>query len=490
MTDTVLIIGSGPVGLTLALELARYGVAVRIIDRMTARSDTSRAIGIWPRTLELLDRQGVSRDLVARGNRVTAANIHSGSRPIARLDLGELASPYPFLLMLPQSDTEAILERHLDAAGIRTETDVSLASFVQDATGVSATLRRNDGSEDVAHFAWMVGCDGAHSTVRHALGLSFDGDTMEGVSLLADCRLTGVPFPPNEMVTYWHGEGPLLLLPLAADRYRVIAGQRPGREALSEAPDAAAVQAILDRRGPGGMTVTELIWSNVFRINERQVPRYRDGRVFLAGDAAHIHSPAGAQGMNTGMQDAVNLAWKLALVCRGMAGAALLDSYDAERRPVGAAVIAASGRLTRAAEIVNPIGRMLRDGLAHLLLGLGPVHRALEASMAEIATGYPDSPINGPARHAPREAGSRMAPLDGEPPYGAGDTPRFVLRTDAAPPSDLIDYFDPLIDPAIRSAEGSGRIELVRPDGYLALAVRAGEWALVESWLDQLIRAE
>jgi 2-polyprenyl-6-methoxyphenol hydroxylase-like FAD-dependent oxidoreductase len=490
MTDNVLIIGSGPVGLVLALELVRYGVAVRIVEKTGVRSTTSRAIGIWPRTLELLDRQGLSGDLVAQGNRVTAATIMSGSRHIARLDLAAVASPYRFALMLPQSDTEAVLARYLESTGIRSQRGVELMGFKQDEAGVFATLRHPEGREETARFGWLVGCDGAHSTVRDALGLSFDGDTMDTSWVLGDCRLTGMPFPPNELSTYWHAEGPLLLLPLDAGRYRVIASEGRAGDAPHAPPNARALQAIIDRRGPGGLTLTELLWSSTFRINERQVPRYRDGRVFLAGDAAHIHSPAGAQGMNTGIQDAVNLAWKLALVNRGVAGPGLLDSYDAERRPVGAAVIAASRRMTKAALIANPVGRALRDGLAHLMLGLEPVQRAWGDAMAETAIGYPDSPINGPSRHAPRAAGSRMPPLEGEAPYGAGETPRFVLRTDEAPPTDLLDYFDPLIDRVHRSAAGSGFIELVRPDGYLALAVQAGDWAAVEAWLDRLIRAD
>ncbi|BDG70430.1 FAD-dependent oxidoreductase [Roseomonas fluvialis] len=489
MTDTVLIIGSGPVGLTLALELARYGVAVRIVDRIATRSTTSRAVGIWPRTLELLERQGLSDDLVARGNRVTAMNISSARKPIARIDLAAVASRYRFALMLPQSDTEEILERHLDAAGIRTGLGVELTGLDQDDAGVSATLRHADGREETARFAWLVGCDGAHSTIRHALGLSFDGDTMDTSWILADFRLNGAPFPPHEGFTDWHPDGPLLILPLGAGRYRMIASDGPAGSAPRAAPDAAAVQAVLDHRGPGGVALTELIWSSAFRINERQVPRYRDRRVFLAGDAAHIHSPAGAQGMNTGMQDAVNLAWKLTLVSRGLARPALLDSYDAERRPVGAAVIAAAGRMTKATLIDSATGRALRDGLAHLLLGFAPVQHAVVDVAAETSVGYPHSPINGASRHAPRAAGSRVPPVEGEAPYGAGDTPRFVLRADEPPPPGLLERFGALIDPTPRSAAGSGFIEVVRPDGYLVLAAPAGDWTAVAAWFDAFVPA-
>ena len=488
MSDTVLIVGAGPVGLTMALELARYQVQVRLVDKMTERSDTSRAVAIWPRTLELLDRPGVSGELVALGNQVTVANIVAGREPIARIEFDDVETPYPFALMLPQSDTERVLGRRLQRFGARCELGVELVGFTQDADGVTATLRYTDGRVETERFDWLIACDGAHSPIRHHLGLAFDGDTMGDDWILGDFHMTGGPFPLNELATYWHADGPLVFFPMAPGRYRLVASLGASSETAPAPPALERFQALVDRRGPGGIVLTDPVWTSAFRINERQIAHYRVARVFLAGDAAHVHSPAGGQGMNTGMQDAINLAWKLALVCRGMAASSvLLDSYDAERRAVGAEVIAASGRLTNVAVIHGAVKQRIRNMVAHCVLGLAPIQRAIEGSMTEISTGYPASPLNGIADGSSRRPGSRMPPLAGEAPYGAGDSPLFALRahpssTGGSAPALLGELVDPVVRP---NAPGNG-IELVRPDGYLALSAPDGEWALAEAYIERL----
>ncbi|MFO1205953.1 MAG: FAD-dependent monooxygenase [Burkholderiales bacterium] len=489
MTQNALVVGAGPVGLTMALELARYKVPVRLIDRMTERSDTSRAVAIWSRTLELLDRAGISEELIAMGNKVTAARIMAGRSLVAHFDLMEVDTPYPFVLMLPQCDTEAVLERRLQRFGTRAELGVELTSFTQDATGVTATLRRGDGSIATEPFAWLIACDGSHSPIRHSLGLAFDGDTIGFDWALGDFHMAGAPFPLNELATYWHEDGPIVFFPMSAGRYRLIVSLRPSTGTLPVAPTLEGFQALVDQRGPGGITLSDPIWTSAFRINERQVASYRVGRVFLAGDAAHVHSPAGGQGMNTGMQDAFNLAWKLAMVCRGMAAApSLLDSYDAERRPVGAAVIAAAGRLTKLALIRNPVAQHVRDAVAHVLLGLAPVQRALEGSMTETSVGYADSPINGTTQGLGIAAGGRMRPAEGEAPYGAGDAPRFTLRAKVSGTPPLTSVQD-LLDPTVRPNAAGRGIELVRPDGYLAMSAADGDWAQVADYLEQFAGA-
>jgi 2-polyprenyl-6-methoxyphenol hydroxylase-like FAD-dependent oxidoreductase len=486
MTDPILIVGAGPVGLTMALELTRYKVPVRLIDKMAARSGQSRAIAIWPRTLELLERAGVGADLVAHGNKVGAADIMTGRKLIARIDITGVASPYPFGLMIPQCDTEAVLEQHLEHLGSHTELGVEMTAFTQDENGVMATLRLADGRSETQRFSCLIACDGAHSPVRHALGLAFEGDTIGMDWCFGDFLLSGVPSVPDEVVTYWHENGPIIFFPLAPGRYRVIASLGSSGEAVPATPTLEAFQAIVDRRGPGGITLEETKWSSVFRINERQVAQYRVGRVFLAGDAAHIHSPAGGQGMNTGMQDAINLAWKLAMVSRGLASSpVLLDSYDAERRPVGAAVIATTGRLTKLGMLTNPVAQDIRNVLAHVVLGLAPVQHAIAGATTEVSIGYPASPLNGPDGSGVK-AGTRMPPLAGEIPYGSGHEPRFTLRSDAPPDTGLVERFAAILDPAVRPAPDGGGIALVRPDGYLACAAHDGNWEAIEASLSRL----
>ncbi len=482
MTDTVLVVGAGPVGLTMALELARYGVPVRIVDSIMERAPTSRALGIWPRTLELLDRAGRSDDFVDSGLKVAHASISAGDAQLVRMSFGDIASQYRFVLMLPQNETESVLQRRVEALGVRCELGVALKEFAQDESGVTTTLSHADGRAEAARFAWVVGCDGAHSTVRRGLGLSFDGDMIDIDWALGDFHLSGFPLGLDELATYFHRDGPIVYFPLAPGRYRIIASLGPSKGDKPVAPSAAEFQRLVDTRGPAGVKLGEPVWLSAFRINERQVPDYRSGRVFLAGDAAHVHSPAGAQGMNTGMQDAINLAWKLALVARGMASApALLDSYSSERHAVGAEVIAQAGRLTKVAVVASPVLQEIRNRVLSLVMGISPVRDLVTAQMTEISIGYPRSSLNGPDDGARHKPGERMRPVKGEAPYGAGDIPRFAVRAGGPVP-----FAHPLLEPDTRPGEDGATIELVRPDGYLAMSARDGDWQAIKTYLDRL----
>ncbi len=491
MTDSVLIAGAGPVGLTMAMELARYGVPVRIVDKSEAASTTSKAIVVWSRTLELLDRAGCAEAFVAAGHRAFGMNMFAGTKRIGHIDLRGVASPYPFVLMLAQSETERLLEAKLATFGVTVERRTELAGLTASAAGVSATLRRADGGSETVAAGWLVGCDGAHSAVRHALGVGFPGEAMHNDWLLADVHLQGLPVPDTEMAGYLHEDGVLMFFPLAPGRYRLIGDLGPTEGAGPPlTPTLDQVRAIVARRVPAAVTIADAIWLSAFRINERQVEHYRAGRVFLAGDAAHVHSPAGGQGMNTGMQDAINLAWKLALRCRGRAAAdeALLDSYEAERRPVGAQVIAGAGRLTQAATLKNPVAQAVRNFAAHLVLGFAPVQHAMADAVSEISIGYPDSPLTAVPdyRLTAPDPGARVEPREGEPPFGAGNTPRFAILAAPAPGLDaLLARHADLLEPVPRTAPDPQGIWLVRPDGYVATTATHGEWDAIADYLDR-----
>ena len=483
----VLVVGAGPVGLTMAAELARYGVSVRIVEKSPQRTDKSKALVLWSRTLELLDRAGCTEPFIAAGHKVLAANIVTGKKVIGHVSFETVQSPYPYALMLPQSDTERLLEEHLNRQGVEVERRVELVGFTQQADGVSAVLRNADCREETVEAEWLIGCDGAHSTVRHALGLSFLGNTLQSNWILGDIHIKGSPFPETEIVTYWHEEGVLVTFPISPGRFRVIANVELPEGVVPADPTLAEIQAIMDRRGPGGMTAADPIWLAAFRINERKVADYRSGRVFVAGDAAHVHSPAGGQGMNTGMQDAFNLTWKLAMVCRGSGSdGKLLDSYSVERSEIGAQVLAAAGRLTAVAIMKNHAAQTVRNLIGRFMLGLAPVRNALVNSMTEVSIGYGAGPLVGSATRgvggpAP---GERAAPLVGQTPVGSGKQPQFALfATPDAAVERLLKEFPTLLDRQVRPPFQPDGMWLVRPDGYTACAAKSGDDAPIAEYL-------
>jgi 2-polyprenyl-6-methoxyphenol hydroxylase-like FAD-dependent oxidoreductase len=483
----VLIAGAGPVGLTLAIELARYGVSVRIIDKASERTDKSKALVIWSRTLELLERAGCSGALLDAGYKVTSVNISANKKPIAHFTLDGVDTAYPFALLIPQSDTERVLDEFLNTLGVKVERAVELTSFTASSASVVSTLRHADGTEETLETAWLVGCDGAHSLVRHQLGMEFHGETSLIDWMLADIHLEGIPRVP-EISIAWHSDGVLAIFPIAADRYRIIAdvGKNEG-ESHRAAPTLEEVQAVLDQRFPGAPRATNPIWLSAFTINERKVKDYRAGRVFLAGDAAHVHSPAGGQGMNTGMQDACNLAWKLSMVVQGTCNESLLESYSQERSPVAAEVLKITGRATDLATLTGEMAQSIRNHTAALLLGFSAVRKFAANVISEIAIGYSHSPLNGPSGHAAPEPGHRAPIRANEPPVGAGSTPRFVLfgESEGLPP-DLLGRHEKLLDGKLREPYDAGGLWLIRPDGYVALAAKSKDWAAVDTYLRRI----
>ncbi|MDX1945293.1 MAG: FAD-dependent monooxygenase [Pirellulaceae bacterium] len=390
----VLIVGAGPVGLTLAAALSRQGVACRIIDKAPAPSDKSKALVVWSRTLELLDKLGLAETFIAAGMKINGASIYGHGERLAHIHIAGVDSPFGFPLMIPQNETERLLTEHLAVRGILIERQVELVGFREATDAVLATLRRADGREETAAAAWLVGCDGAHSTVRHALEMPFTGEAEQNDWLLADIHVAG-PLPSDELSIFWHERGILAFFPITRDRFRVIADLGMAKTAGKPAdPTLAEVQAKVDERGPGGLTMTDPVWLAGFRINERKVADYRRGRVMLAGDAAHIHSPAGGQGMNTGMQDSFNLAWKLALACRGTGQPEpLLQSYSRERSAVGDQVLRGAGMMTMVATLRSPLAQFLRNHTASVLTSFSFVQDKIKNALCELSIHYRHSPL-------------------------------------------------------------------------------------------------
>jgi 2-polyprenyl-6-methoxyphenol hydroxylase-like FAD-dependent oxidoreductase len=396
-TLDALVVGAGPVGLTMAAELTRHGVACRIVDQSPEPSDKSKALVLWPRTLEMLEDIGAIGPFLAAGHPAHGGSIYAGRKRLVHLSF-DFDSPYAQALMIPQSETEHLLAAHLGRLGLEVERGIALTDVIQDEEGVSCRLSRLGGDEESVRVPWLLGCDGAHSTVRHQLGIEFSGEAEPNDWVLADVHLHG-PVPDDEILVHFHDRGVLLFFPIAPGRFRVVADVGTARS-VERPPDPTLeeVQRLVDERGPGGLTLNDPVWLAGFRIHERKVAHFRRGRAFLAGDAAHIHSPAGGQGMNTGMQDAYNLAWKLALVHRGLARDVLLESFDVERGAVADVVLRNAGVLTRAATLRNPLARQVRNHAYALLGSLDLVQHRLSETMGELGIHYRRSPITGEQR--------------------------------------------------------------------------------------------
>ena len=490
MKTEILVVGAGPVGLTLALALRRQGLAVRIVDKSAARTDKSKAVVIWPRTLELLDIQGCAQAFVDAGVPARGARILGEGRELVHAHFDLARSAFPFALLIPQSETERLLEQLLAATGVQVERQVELLSFADDGRQVSATLRHADGREESTTAAWLAACDGAHSTVRHALGLAFDGDTMDTGWILADVLIDG-DLPNDVMTIGWQPEGVMAYFPMGGRRFRVIA--ETGSASDTSDPTLAQVQALIDSRGPQGLRAHDPVWLSHFRINERKIKDYRHGRIFLAGDAAHIHSPAGGQGMNTGMQDVFNLAWKLALVHSGKAAPALLDSYSPERSAIGDQVLSSTGRMTRVALLHNPLLRELRDLAVGTLSRLPAIQQRLVDQLTELDLHYAHSPLS----VTPHGAASQPAAGARTPDIALGDTRlhgllgggRFVLLSvGVKSPGVPAELQDLVVTVATDEAQGydQGHHYLVRPDGYLMLSTRGDDPAPIFARLQRL----
>jgi 2-polyprenyl-6-methoxyphenol hydroxylase-like FAD-dependent oxidoreductase len=367
MNDTdVLIVGAGPSGLTLAASLLRRGVRTTIVDRQAAGANTSRAAAVNARTLEVLEDLDVSRRLVKQGVQAPRFSIRDRSRTLIPIDFSVLPSAYPYTLLVPQSTTEQVLLDRLVELGGTVVRPKTLESITQDADGVTAVF--DDG--DVLRARYVVGADGIHSTVREHAGIGFTGGAYDESFVLADVRLTG-DAPVEEVVLFWATAGLTVVAPLPDGTFRIVA---PVPDAPAE-PSTDFIQQLLDDRGTGGVRVTEVVWGSRFRVQHRVADTYRAGRLLLVGDAAHVHSPAGGQGMNLGIQDAIALSGALAAALAG-GPATLLDDYSDTRRPIARDVVTLTDRLTRLATLPRAL-RPLRNTAMSLAGRIPAVRRAL-----------------------------------------------------------------------------------------------------------------
>jgi 2-polyprenyl-6-methoxyphenol hydroxylase-like FAD-dependent oxidoreductase len=447
----VLIVGAGPTGVTLATSLKQLGLDCVVIDQLPDAPDDTRAGFVQPRTLEYLRRIGVADPMIDDGLTGRGAVFADLDRDLIRLSYETLDSPYPFLLMIPQWQTQRHLDRRFGELGGSVLRGVRLLDLVPEFPGTAATVVDSDGALRVINARFVAGCDGLHSRVRNRLGIGFPGSSPAQMFAVSDVRFDGWPCDRVETAFSLSPHGMLISSPLPNELVRVVASVSPE----TAPPDRQDVDDLIQTRGPSWMRkgeVTELLSSSTWRVHERVASQFRHGDTFLLGDAAHTHSPAGGQGMNTGIQDAGNLAWKLHHVLSLGAPESLLDSYEAERLPNAQKLIEFTHQIVTVATLTEQKHRQLRDDILAAVSKVPGVIEALSVRFSQIAIGYGDS-------NEPFAPGTRVNPDT----FNADDLTWSLLTPDAAPP-DLPPGFN------VTVCKDVSQPVAVRPDGIVASA--------------------
>lgn len=460
-TTDVLVVGAGPTGLLLAGDLAAQGLSVTLVERRPQETgNMTRAFAVHARTLELLGTRGLADELIATGTLLTRMRLFGR----LSLDLSRLRTRFPFLLITPQYEVESLLKRRARKAGVTFRYGTELLGLSQSAARdtVTAEIQDTDGARSTLEAGFLVGTDGVRSAVRHALGLPFPGESVIRSIVLADVRLAQEP--PGLLTVNGVGDAFAFIAPFGDGWYRVMGWNRTRQAADGEPVELDELREIARLAFGTDFGMHDARWISRFHSDERQVPAYRTGRVFLAGDAAHVHSPAGGQGMNTGLQDAANLSWKLAAVLRGHSTdpEALLDSYHSERHPVGTKVLRASGAIVRLAMARTPLQRTVRTAVTRLLSFARPASDRAIGMISGIGISYP----------APR--GSHRLTGTRAPDLKLAEGRLHDLLSDGAftlitPP----DAPTPATSAPLVHAHWTGdrtTTLLVRPDGYIAWA--------------------
>jgi 2-polyprenyl-6-methoxyphenol hydroxylase-like FAD-dependent oxidoreductase len=499
----VLIVGVGPTGLVLALWLTKLGVRVRIVDKAAEPGTTSRALAVQARTLELYRQVGLADAVIDAGRKFIAANLWVAGRKVARVPFGNMGqglSPYPYALIYPQDEHEHLLIDRLTVLGVKVERRTELAGFEDGAGRVIAHLKHADGTQDTCETAYLAGCDGTHSRVREVLGIGFPGGSYDHLFYVADVEARGAAMN-GEVHAALDTTDFLAVFPLKREGHaRLIGTVREEAEGRHEQPawDDVSKRVIEWMR----VDVARVNWFSTYRVHHRVADHFRTGRAFLLGDAAHIHSPVGGQGMNTGIGDAVNLAWKLAAVVHGQAPAALLDSYETERIAFARRLVATTDQAFKAVTSRGAVARRVRLNLVPLLLPplfkIATVRRFMFRTISQTAVHYRGSSLSA-GRAGTIHGGDRLPWV---PPDSAGGEDNFTPLTSlewqvhvygAAPPKlsalcrarGLPLHVFAWRPTTARVGLTRNAAYLVRPDGYVALADPEASAAKLQAYLDE-----
>ena len=493
MNTDVLIVGAGPTGLALACQLIRYGVDFTIIDKKETTTPHSKAIGVQARTLEIYEQVGLADKLVELGAIADKARMFAGGKvrgEVGFANIGAGLSPYPFLLIVEQGKHEKLLYDFIrsNSKDIRWRTE--LESFTQDEAGVSAVVKPNGGRETI-NAKYLIGCDGAKSLVRHALGLEFGGSTFERMFYVADVEIDWA-YGHDALQVFLMKNSLLAFFPMTGDKQYRIVGTFPEEFAKDEGDILyEEIEQRIRLDAEIEFDITKVNWFSTYKVHTRHVDKFSVGRCFLAGDSAHIHSPAGAQGMNTGIQDGYNLAWKLAWVLGGKASGELLATYNEERLPNARILTKTTDRFFGLVASPEPWLVFTRlyifPYVAQFLFSLNAVKQFVFPRISQIAINYRESSLSKEQGHFKVKAGMRMPwfEVDGSSIYDRLRAPTFHLvvffdgKTEIPPlPPDLMAEWDPLIDSTVISlypnvAETFGTKEsffvILRPDNYIGM---------------------
>lgn len=496
----VLIVGAGPTGLVLALWLTRQGVSVRIIDKSQGPGETSRAMAIQARTLELYRQLDIAEEVIAAGYKMPAMNMWARGEPKARIPLqnaGKTISPYPFVLVLPQDIHEKLLIARLNTAGVDVERQTEFMSFREEGDNVVATIRTPTGQTEICTATYLAGCDGAHSSVRHQMGSDFEGGTYNHLFYVADVLASGVT-PANEGHIAFDKSDFVLVMPYGPEhQYRLIGTvESEEGDRQQHAFDDVSQRAISGL----GLSIQQVNWFSTYRVHHRVTNHFRDGRAFLLGDAAHVHSPAGGQGMNTGIADAINLAWKLAAVIKNRAPEALLDSYETERKAFAHKLVKTTDRVftfvTAAGGFADFVRTHIAPAIASQAYQYGRVREYLFRIISQTTMSYLDSPLS-EGKAGEISAGDRLpyVAVNETDNYASLRKIAWQIHIYGTPAEDVRNWCDrhsvdwqvfPWQDAFEKRGFKKDTAYLIRPDGYIGLVAAERHAERLSTYISRL----